>query len=631
LYQQKKYRAFLEGLPVQTLLCLALLMLSPYANWTNASSLQPCKNPPRGMACVKGGWIKRGQDPKFANEQPPHKIYVPTFYMDKTEVSNQSFQKCVQAGFCFRSYSRRIPLPYRQAAQPATFVNWFQAHNYCRWQGKRLPTEAEWDRAARGRNNRRYPVGKRRPNCRQAHTWTCYPRRPIQVKSKITTSFGLYHMSGNVMEWTQDWYAPCFMNCPKACGKACTQFAPKGPCSGRQHVCPGYPKARVVKGGSWRHSTQKARSGWRVGLSPWQESNYLGFRCASSHPILRLPTQPSQLQKRPFLASPQKPLTRTERRLFTQTPTDDLKLKKLCPNAGRSGKHCRDPQHYIKSNEKRQHIFRPYVQNIGGGYIGIGADQNYNFIAWARSSLVWLMDYDAEILHIHQVHRALLLRAKTNRTFLAFWKPSSTRKTLALLQKDYVSHPKRKHILRAYTRYRARLYKYFSQEFQHPDRANRHHWLVFPKYYNHIRTLYQLNRIRTLPGDLLKRKSFRGIILAAKKLSITIRVLYLSNAEEYWYYPRHYRKSIALLQFDKRSVILHTQSHPRWGHKRWGHFHYNVTHALFYQKLLQIKDSRTYRGYYYRHIRDLMRIFRHKGPGGKHTYVGLPHIYQKSR
>jgi len=380
----------------------------------------------------------------------------------------------------------------------------------------------------------------------------------------------------------------------------------------------------VAKGGSWSSGRSRLRASWRAAFVPFTRKRSLGFRCASHSPTLRLPGPPLHLKKRPALPDPTAPLPPKLDKLFRQTPEDSLK-KKLCPKAGRSGSHCKDPLHYVKSNEKRQHLFRPYIQNLGGAYVGIGADQNYNFIAWARSRLVWLMDYDMVIVWIHKIHRAFLLQAPSPQEFFRYWSPKHRRQSVALLKKIYANHPDRRLIIRAYIRYRGRLQRYFRSEIRSRHKKKRQHWLATPRHYRYIRLLYQLRRIRLMPGDLLKHKSLRGVAQAARKMKLTVRLVYMSNAEEYWYYPKHFRKTYGkIMPFDKKTLVLRTLSSARWGTKKFSYFHYNIQHGLFFKEILLDRAPGGYLGYRYQGIRQVMEQHRHHTRHGGLTTIKLP-------
>lgn len=610
------------------LACMAFLAV-PGA----AIAAKACKGAAAGMVCIPGGSIDR---PNFGNKRRASAMFkasVETFYIDKTEVSNSDYARCVKEGGCYYPWQYRPQRRFSRPNQPMVNVDWYDALRYCTWAGKRLPTEAEWERASRRSSGDTYPWGNAKPSCKLTHTSGCGPRRAKNVTQGSAHGHGLYHMAGNVMEWVADWYQPCIKGCNKACGSACTGKNPRGVCNGNLNCVQAWK--RVAKGGSWIHSRQHLKPTWRTGLKPSTRSNALGFRCASSRAKVRPPKGYVHMQTRPTVAMPTRPLSPRMSKLFRGFPVDVLKTKKLCSKAGRSYNYCRDPNHYVLSNERRQFLWRPFLQNLGGAHVGIGADQNYNFIAWSRSQVAWLMDYDHVIVWIHQLHRAFILKSPRAEAYLEYWKPKNAKKSMKLLRKMYAKDTHRKMILRAYDRYRSKIMGSFQRDLRFlkknkKSKRLRHYWLFNPKHYKYIRTLYQLKRIRLMPGDLLKHKSLKGAAQAAKKMGLTVRTCYLSNAEEVWLFPPTYRKYFRTMPFDKVSILIRTGSLSRWRTKKYGWFHYNLQGALDYQRKINARAPKgySYMGFRYNGARFLMQYFRHRSPIREDlTLINLPRTY----
>lgn len=151
----------------------------------------------------------KGQVYKYA-DSPQHTVYLDAFWMDKYEVSNAMYLKCMAAGACSDMVSDNTTYRnwiYRD--HPVTYVTWEQAGAYCQWAGRRLPTEAEWEKAARGTDGRKYPWGNEAPNARLAnfdgtmiHESVSIYRYPLGA-----SPYGVLNMSGNAREWIADWYA----------------------------------------------------------------------------------------------------------------------------------------------------------------------------------------------------------------------------------------------------------------------------------------------------------------------------------------------------------------------------------------------------------------------------------------
>ncbi|HJL01453.1 MAG TPA: SUMF1/EgtB/PvdO family nonheme iron enzyme [Polyangiaceae bacterium LLY-WYZ-15_(1-7)] len=234
---------------------------------------------PEGMACVGGGWFLRGSE-RAPNEGPPVEVFVETFFMERHEVTNAAYAECVEAGVC------EPPFPYRafrRPRQPVVAMRWEDADAYCRWRGRRLPTEVEWERGARGPENTTYPWGDDPAGCDRVHVRDrrghgCGTETTREVGTLPAGHWGLFDMAGNVDEWVADWYAPCFEGCPGACGEACAGEEPRGPCDGAPEC---RNRLRVVRGGSWWWPLDHATGAFRRGKPPANGVHHrYGFRCA---------------------------------------------------------------------------------------------------------------------------------------------------------------------------------------------------------------------------------------------------------------------------------------------------------------------------------------------------------------
>lgn len=188
----------------------------------------------------------------WCSDEVPHKVRLDSFVIDKTEVTNADYRKCFEAGKCGpHALHEDRPQEFDQPRQSVVFVTWEDANNYCKWKGGRLPFEAEWERAAQGKDLGGAHFGK--PYNQGA---------PRDVGGFPPNSRGLYDMMGNVNEWTQDWYGPF--------ETAGLSVNPKGPASG---------KDKVARGGSWNSPSHYLRVSDRVVRSPELRYSDVGFRC----------------------------------------------------------------------------------------------------------------------------------------------------------------------------------------------------------------------------------------------------------------------------------------------------------------------------------------------------------------
>ena len=244
------------------------------------------QTPELDMALIPAGSFMMGSESGYKDESPVHELYLDAFYIDVYEVTNEWYAECVAQGACkppedYGSYTRESYYDDpKYATYPVIYVSWLDAHSYCEWRNDRLPTEAEWEKAARGElEGKLYPWGdelddgERANFCDQNCTidWADesyddgYPDT-APVGSYNPNGYGLYDMAGNVWEWVADWYGENYY-------ASSPSENPQGPSSGEY---------RVMRGGSWSYYPDSIRSAYREWDYPDVTLNYAGFRCASS-------------------------------------------------------------------------------------------------------------------------------------------------------------------------------------------------------------------------------------------------------------------------------------------------------------------------------------------------------------
>jgi serine/threonine protein kinase len=235
--------------------------------------IKDSKNVP--MRLIPAGEFTMGSnDTGDVGSRPAHVVDLKAFYIDKFEVTNEMYDACVYAVKCRKpqqggSATRNIyfagPI---YTNYPVLYVDWKMATAYCKWRDARLPTEAEWEKAARGTDGRLYPWGNDEPDCSLANQVGCVgDTTPVDQHEKGQSIYGVYGMSGNVWEWTSSLF----------------KAYPYDANDGRED-----PKAtgdRIARGGSWHvfgGNSGNVRVDTRLKLDPGYYGGYVGFRCVVS-------------------------------------------------------------------------------------------------------------------------------------------------------------------------------------------------------------------------------------------------------------------------------------------------------------------------------------------------------------
>jgi len=264
------------------------------AKLPDGTAILPCEEPPAGMACIPGGAFLRGTDAEEpTNARPQSTVWLQTFYLDVYEVTYEQYKACEKAGSAAERCDHGGPqyLDFDHPKMPIQGVSWFHSRKYCQLHGKDLPTEAQWEKAARGPDGELYPWGNEPVTCERAIIKDEKGRscgllkakskpetgRPWDVGSRPVGRYGLYDMMGNSWEWVLDWYSKSYADC----GAECEGIDPKGPCGGADN-CPRHYN-RVVRGGSWYWEAEHATGIRRRPHFPANEPfHHFGFRCAAS-------------------------------------------------------------------------------------------------------------------------------------------------------------------------------------------------------------------------------------------------------------------------------------------------------------------------------------------------------------
>ncbi|MFO0631955.1 MAG: SUMF1/EgtB/PvdO family nonheme iron enzyme [Nannocystaceae bacterium] len=580
---------------------VAILELAHAAGLPGAilgSEHAPCVEPPAGMSCVAGGFVIVGSDEGEPEERPQRELEISTFYIDQKEITIAQYDRCHAAGACprRRNGEQKIMQPFVGPQQPMVPLDWERAVRYCAWAGKRLPTEWEWEKAARGPDGDLYPWGNDEPTCERAqyrecapvgckpypgkaHRWDCNEHDTKPVGHFPAGHYGLFEMAGNGYEWT----ASAGIEDIAACGAACNGRDPQGPCDGA-HPC---KSTRVLRGGSWYWPAARIRGAHRRVESIRSGDHRLSGRCATDDGVLT--AFPPVAIATPRSAAPDPtPPDADALAAFHAIAQDPIEEKPICSETvreswgptqsrgGRSEVGCRDPFPYLESNEPRAYLWQRYLANIGGAYLGVGSDQNYSFIAIARSQWAWVMDYDPRVTDHHQRLRVFVLAAATPEEFVALWSGPESKRAVALIEAEFADKPELAKIRRGYWATRDRLHTYYRGQLEPEPKAPGYGWLANPEHYAYVRLLFQQGRIMPIKGDLLGKDSMRTVGEAARKLGVPVRVFYTSNAPSSWggQITAGYRANVRGLPFDHRTIVLQTMSGGAF--RQSGHWHHNV-------------------------------------------------------
>ncbi|MBL8076942.1 MAG: formylglycine-generating enzyme family protein [Anaerolineales bacterium] len=249
-----------------TLMMFGLISCGP------AASVGTAEDKGETMHLVPAGEFIMGSETADGNERPSHKVYLDAFQMDVYEVTNAMYQACVEADGCTppQAAGSKTQPDYYESSKfrdfPVLNVDWNQAGAYCEWRGGSLPTEAQWEKAARGTDERVRPWGSG-ISCNEAGYLGCVDDT-VNVGSYEAglSPYGMYDMAGNVWEWVADWYSETYyQNSPYE--------NPLGPEDGM---------VRVIRGGAWNNNEEYLRTSVRDGYAADEFREFIGFRCAQT-------------------------------------------------------------------------------------------------------------------------------------------------------------------------------------------------------------------------------------------------------------------------------------------------------------------------------------------------------------
>ena len=216
---------------------------------------------PAEMVSIPAGRFEMGSEIGLPDEKPVHLVALSAYEIDRYEVTRLAYESYLVA----EGRKKKADLHHPQL--PVVNVSWKDADAYCRSRGSRLPTEAEWEYAARNPIGGNYPWGKAAPNPSLAH-YGGQERKPLRIGSfpRGASPFGVHDLAGNVAEWVSDWWQPDYY-------EQSPPNDPQGPADGDY---------RVLRGGSWNQPPDDLRTSARLYHNPYKGAGHIGFRCARS-------------------------------------------------------------------------------------------------------------------------------------------------------------------------------------------------------------------------------------------------------------------------------------------------------------------------------------------------------------
>ncbi|MEK7286751.1 MAG: SUMF1/EgtB/PvdO family nonheme iron enzyme [Nitrospirota bacterium] len=234
------------------------------------SSGEPIAN---AMILIPAGHFTMGSDEGGRNEKPIRQVFLDAFEINAFEITQSQYGEFVKATRHRSPLSRYVKdiERYNDMNQPVVYVNWLDAEAFCKWTGSRLPTEAEWEKAARGSSGITWPWGNDPQSSygnflgdADQNRYTAF----VGSFQKDRSPYQIYDMAGNAQEWVADWYEPLYYEQGK------TQN-PKGPMRGTM---------KILRGGSWNDSYLSGRASARIGMVPDYRDTTVGFRCGRHQP-----------------------------------------------------------------------------------------------------------------------------------------------------------------------------------------------------------------------------------------------------------------------------------------------------------------------------------------------------------
>jgi len=215
--------------------------------------------------------------------------------------------------------------------------------------------------------------------------------------------------------------------------------------------------------------------------------------------------------------------------------------------------------HYVISDEKRHDLYRQAIEHSGGVFVGVGTNQNYEMIGWARSEVAVLLDFDQMVVDLHAVYRVAFLVIADPAEFIRFWHKDSYNKSEYLIR-DMITEPEaQKAALKAYRYSRKLVHGKLRRTVRRDKKHSIQSFVSDQDQYDVIRDRFKAGRVFAVRGDLTAQWTMRDLAKVMRQFNRPLRVLYISNCEQYFSFSDDYRENIRVQPTDGRSLILRTR------------------------------------------------------------------------
>ena len=257
-------------------------------------------------------------------------------------------------------------------------------------------------------------------------------------------------------------------------------------------------------------------------------------------------------------AEPLAPFTAQQRAILQSVQGDPAPKVLLGQAPGLENKH------YVAGNEWHLDLYGEKLQDLGGAYMGVGSDQCYLLMGMQRPTVAFLTDYDDVVVAIHAIYFAFFEHAATRQAFLDLWQQPNVDGAVAVLTERLPSTADKKGLTRLYRVTRAKIAKRLAKVGKTFVAHKVRSFVTDDETYGYLRSMVVGGRVRAVRINLLANQGVLSVAAAARQLGMPFKVVYLSNAENYWLYTAQYRQNIAALPMDPAAWLVRTVS--TWNH-----------------------------------------------------------------